>query len=72
MDERIMMSSRCLAQPLQKTIGYIWISEARWSLRSNESSGKAIGGFYKRIWPNHRWLHMLKFWTASNAEVKQP
>jgi hypothetical protein len=25
MDERIMMSSRCLAQPLQKTIGYIWI-----------------------------------------------
>jgi hypothetical protein len=23
MDERIMMSSRCLAQPLQKTIGYI-------------------------------------------------
>jgi hypothetical protein len=25
MDKRIMMSSRCLAQPLQKTIGYIWI-----------------------------------------------
>jgi hypothetical protein len=25
MDERIRMSSRCLAQPQQKTIGYIWI-----------------------------------------------
>jgi hypothetical protein len=25
MDERIMMSSRCLVQSLQKTIGYIWI-----------------------------------------------
>jgi hypothetical protein len=72
MDERITMSSRCLHEPHQKTTRYIWISEATWSLSSNESSGKAIGGSYKRIWPNHRWLHMLKFWTASNAEVKQP
>jgi hypothetical protein len=56
----------------RKQLDIFEFSEAASSLRSNESSGKEIGGSYKRIWPNHRWLHMLKFWTASSAEVKQP
>jgi hypothetical protein len=56
----------------RKQLDIFGFSEAPLSLRSNESSGKAIGGSYKRILPNHRWLHMLKFWTASNAEVKKP
>jgi hypothetical protein len=65
MDEWITMSSRCLHEPHQKKIDIFGFSEAPWSLRSNESSSKAIGSSYKRIWPNHRRLHVLKFWTAT-------
>jgi hypothetical protein len=47
MDERIMMSSRCLAQPLQKTIEYIWF--LRSSMKSTFQRIKRQG--------NRRFLH---------------
>jgi hypothetical protein len=67
-----MMSSRCLAQPQQKTIGYVWIFRSSMKSTFQRIKRKAIGGSYKRIFLNRQWLHVLKFWTASSAEVKQP
>jgi hypothetical protein len=72
MDERITISSRCLHETQQKALDIFGFSKSPCSLRSNESSGKTIGDCYKWIWPNHRRLHVLKFWTASSTEVKQP
>jgi hypothetical protein len=48
----------------QNIFGYL---EAPLSYASNESRTKSIGGSYKRIWPNHRWLHVLKFLDSKQS-----
>jgi hypothetical protein len=47
--------------------------KAPWSYASNESRIKSIGGSYKRVWPNYRRLHVLKFsGQHAWAETKRP
>jgi hypothetical protein len=41
--------------------------EAPRSYTLNDSRIKSIGGSYKRIWPNHRWLHVLKFLDSKQS-----
>jgi hypothetical protein len=70
MDERIMMLSRCLHEPQQKTIRYSRIFRS--CMKSTLQRIKRQGNrrFLQADMAESRWLHMLKFWTASSAEVK--
>jgi hypothetical protein len=52
-------SHQVLHSLMGRTIEYLWIFRSPTKLRFQRVKNQAIGGSYKRIWPNHHWLHVL-------------
>jgi hypothetical protein len=72
MDERITMSSRCLHEPQQKTIRYIWIFRSSMKSTFQRIKWQDNWRFLQADMAESPMVAYAEFWTASNAEVKQP